>query len=367
MDASLYQPIFLLSVTILAVMMASKLRTEDTEYGIEKDESGKVTAFLISIIFIFWIGNRPISGRYFGDTANYALDYSLNDYTFSSIDWHAEWVWSLFLYVCQKIHLDIHAVFTLVEAGYILSILWAVVKLTPRNVMLTMIFVFASLSFFTFGVNGLRNGLACHFICLGLAFLLEGNYLAGVLIYLAAFGIHRSSMLPIASSIVGILVWKKPEFAKYAFYFWASSILVSLVAGGAVTNFFSSLGFDDRMSSYSTAEVDDTFSHSGFRWDLLLYSAMPVAMSWYVIFKRNVSDNWYNVLTITYLLCNAFWIMVVRASYSNRFAYLSWFLYPLMIAYPLSNLQVWEDQPQKTSVILYAYTGFTLFMMLIYW
>lgn len=348
-------------------MMGSTLNGEDTEYGIEEDKGGTAVCFIISLILIFWLGYRPISGAYFGDTANYALEYAVYDYTFSEIDWHAEWVWTLLLYVCQKIGLDIHQVFTIVEAGYILSILWAVKKLTPRNVMLAMIFVFASLSFFTFGVNGLRNGLACHLICLGLAFLLEGNYLVGVLIYLTAFGIHRSSMLPIAASVAGILVWKKPQFTRYAFYFWAASILVSLVAGGAVTNFFSSLGFDDRMSGYADDADADTFSHTGFRWDFLLYSAMPVAMSYFVIFKRKVSDNWYNVLTITYLLCNAFWIMVIRASFSNRFAYLSWFLYPLMIVYPLSNLPLWEDQPKKSSLILYAYTGFTLFMALIYW
>lgn len=367
MDASLYQPIFLLLVALLALMMAGRLRAETTEYGIEEDSSGLVTAFLISVVLVFWLGNRPINGQYFVDTANYALQYSLEKYTFSTIDWHDEWVWNLFICICQQMHLDIHAVFTIVEAGYILSMLWAVEKLIPRNVLLAMVFVFASLSFFSFGVNGLRNGLACHLICLGLAFLLEGKYLPGALIYVVAFGIHRSSALPIAASIAGILVWRKPGFTKYAFYFWASSILISLVAGGPVTNFFSSLGFDDRMSSYATNSDIETFSHTGFRWDFLIYSAMPVVMAYFVIFKRKASDNWYNVLAITYMLCNAFWIMVIRASFSNRFAYLSWFLYPLMIAYPLSNLPLWEDQPQKTSVILYAYAGFTLFMMLVYW
>jgi hypothetical protein len=59
--------------------------------------------------------------------------------------------------------------------------------------------------------------------------------------------------------------------------------------------------------------------------------------------------------------------MVIRSSFSNRFAYLSWFIYPLVIAYPLANLPVWKEQDQKIGVILLAYCGFTLFMEVIYW
>ena len=90
-------------------------------------------------------------------------------------------------------------------------------------------------------------------------------------------------------------------------------------------------------------------------------------MAWYVCIKRQISDNWYNALCTVYCLCNAFWIIVIRSSFSNRFAYLSWFLYPIMIAYPLVNLPVWNDQDRKTGQILLAYCGFTVFMQLIYW
>ena len=59
--------------------------------------------------------------------------------------------------------------------------------------------------------------------------------------------------------------------------------------------------------------------------------------------------------------------MVIRSSYSNRFAYLSWFIYPIVIAYPLINLPVWEDQDRKTGLILLAYVSFTVFMMAVVW
>ena len=39
-------------------------------------------------------------------------------------------------------------------------------------------------------------------------------------------------------------------------------------------------------------------------------------------------------IPIIYLTANAFWILVIRSSFSNRFAYLSWFLMAIIIFYP---------------------------------
>ena len=109
------------------------------------------------------------------------------------------------------------------------------------------------------------------------------------------------------------------------------------------------------------------FSRTGFRWDFLLYSAAPVVMAWYVCIKRNLQDNWYNVICTTYCLCNAFWVMVIRSAFSNRFAYLSWFLYPIVIAYPLVNMPLQEAQDRLTGWILLAYGGFSAFMWFFFW
>ena len=59
--------------------------------------------------------------------------------------------------------------------------------------------------------------------------------------------------------------------------------------------------------------------------------------------------------------------MVIRSAFSNRFAYLSWFLYPLVIAYPLVNMPLREDQDRLTGLILLAYGGFSAFMWFIFW
>ncbi len=364
MDASLYLPLFLAIISLLCAITGYRY-IASYDYHLQETQNSWYAPLSITIVLVFWIGMRPISGQYFGDTANYALEYANKEKAFVIMDWHSEWIWQWLMMGCKGIGLSVNMFFTIVEAGYMLSVFWAVKRFMPGNTMLGMLFVWSSLMFFTFGTNGLRNGLACHLILLGMSFLYGAKYVAGIISFLIAFGIHRSVMLPILGTITGMYIIKNP---KYAIYCWIASIGVSLVVGNAVTSLIDSMNFDSRMSSYSQLDNDTSeFSRTGFRWDFLLYSAMPICMAWYVSVKRKIQDNWYNALSVAYCLCNAFWVIVIRSSFSNRFAYLSWFLYPIIIAYPLVNLPIWQDQDRKTGVILLSYCGFTLFMQLVFW
>ena len=318
---------------------------------------------ILSIVLVLWMGLRPVSTA-FGDTVVYAHIYNFLDSRTVSVDWDNEWIWALLMNSSKAAGFSLNIFFTIVEAGYILSAFWAVKRFMPSNPMLGMLFLLNSLMFFTFGVNGLRNGLACHLVLLGTSFLYDDKWVPGAVMFLLAFGIHRSIMLPIAAILFGLFVNRN---VRYAIIFWLASIVVSLIAGGAVTNFFEGLGFDDRMTQYSTYSDMSEFSHSGFRWDFLLYSAMPIVMAWYVCIKKGMQDNWYNAICMAYCLANAFWVMVIRAAFSNRFAYLSWFLYPIVIAYPLVNMDFRNDMDRFTGIILIAYACFSLFMWFIFW
>ena len=109
------------------------------------------------------------------------------------------------------------------------------------------------------------------------------------------------------------------------------------------------------------------FSSYGFRWDFLAYSAMPIILGYYTILKKRITDNWYSVLFSTYCLANAFWVIFIRAAFSNRFAYLSWFMYPIVVAYPLFFFNLWNDQDKKVGQIILVYIGFTAVMQFLYW
>ncbi len=375
MDAALYQPVFFWSVTLLCVVMSYRYLASPN-YELQETRQDVffriVLPLSICIVLVFWLGYRPITYQ-FGDTFNYALIYTRSfdidgmmmlD-TPESSSRSGEWIWTLLMDNCRNAGLDVSVFFTIVEAGYVLSALWAVMKLAPSNPMLALLFALSSLMFYSFGINGIRNGLACHLVLLAMAFLFDGKYVVGGILCFLAFNIHHSTALPIFAILVGMFVIKD---VRYAIGIWLISIFVSLLVGNLFVSLFASLGFDDRMESYVVlTEGNSQFSRVGFRWDFLLYSAMPVLMAWYVSVRQNIQDNWYNALSVAYCLSNAFWVLVIRAEYSNRFAYLSWFLYPLVIAYPLINMPVWADQDRKTGQILLAHCGFSVFMNLIYW
>lgn len=328
-------------------------------------------AVILSFIIIYYLGLRPIY-RDFVDMKMYAESYRLFApyYVYQWPSLRNEWLWNdLFAYF-SKNNYSVHSFFLFVEFIYVIGMLVSSWLLTRNNLLMTMMFMITSFSFVSFGENGIRNGLACSVLMVGISLLTyrdnKKQFLAYLLMFLA-MGVHRSSMLPILASLSSVYAIKN---TKTAMRFWIASFGISLVAGPIMEQIFASLGFDDRMELYTStdqATMESTFSRTGFRWDFLLYSVFPVIMIWYTTIYRKFNDKTYNIIAITYLLCNAFWLMVIRAAFSNRFAYLSWFIYPLVIAYPLLRMNLWKDQDRRTAIILFLYSGFEFFMFFIYY
>lgn len=348
-------------------------------------------ALVLTCLLIVFMGLRPVSGK-FGDTINYAYIYNN---TFGAgvfqFDFEKEWLWDFIMRSCKVAGLTVNAWFLLIAVGYLGFVFWGLRILLGENAWMAMLFFLSAFSTFTFGTNGIRNGFACSAVILAFAIAAHQNIarliIAGAVLVLA-FGIHRSISLPILAFIAASYVIKSP---KVAIYFWIASIGISLVAGGAISNFFMGLGFDDRMTQYSTDQYSEQFTQTGFRWDFLAYSAMPVWLTWHVIQKAEkgraefgdtieeaetnitgagrIADahsmRVFNILATTYILANSFWVMVIRAAFSNRFAYLSWFLYPVVIAYAVIRLHIWEDQDRKAGLILALHAGFTIVMRLL--
>ena len=135
--------------------------------------------------------------------------------------------------------------------------------------------------------------------------------------------------------------------------------------GSIFISLFTTLGFgDDRLASYLSGELS---SDTRFRWDFLFYSAFPVFAGWYFIIKKQFNDKYYYHILNTYLICNAFWILVIRANFSNRFAYLSWFLMAFVIIYPLLKQQFFKNQQVIIAKVVTAYFLFTFLMYFIYY
>lgn len=343
---------FLILVTCIYYMHADgcqKLYTQN---------SG-VMPSLFALFIAFFLGYRPLSALYFGDMYMYALSYYSPNSTFSSgfFNLRAEWFWELIMKTCRSYDVEVEEWYVIVDIVYIGAQTWACKKLLKENLWLAILFVFYSFSFVSFGTNGLRNGMGSSLMMLAIAFFADRTkkgYAIGILLSLFAMGSHRSVIVPIIAVFASLFYIKD---IKVSLKIWIACILLSLIAGGFFQRIIFSIGYDDRMATYSKGG-------GGFRWDFLLYSAMPVWLIWYV-YKNGIRDRTFELLGNTYILANSVWLLVMRMAYNNRVAYLSWFLYGLILAYAVVRVPIWKNQDRMAGWILLLHSSFTVVMFTI--
>lgn len=366
--AIFYHGIFYTGILILCLIECRKIYPLSATTLLNSRHKEERGAILLSIILILFIGTRPIDAV-FADTVGYAAEYS-RPYNIEIDEKRSEWAWTFFANFCKSLGVSVHFWFTGISFFYIVPLLLACKRwFSNQNIYLAMLFVFSAFSFFAYGVNGLRNGVACSFV-IGAMSLYSGNVknkILACLMCFVGFFIHKSIALPIICFLLSYYIIKK---FQWALAFWFMSIVLSLSLGNSVASFLEPLlGFDQRFSEYLSASSDgdlmQNFSYTGFRWDFLLYSCMPILLGYNILQKRKISDKIYVILLNTYILANAFWVIVINASFSNRFAYLSWFLYPIVLAYPLLRLAIWKDQGHKVVYVLMFQCVFVFFMWLI--
>ena len=366
--AKYFQSGTILGVTALSIAAFQKWQNRDARQMIKENTSTFGLIVILLATYCLLIGNRPISGALFGDTYNYAYAYGMVKLENIKIGFsEKEWLFNFISALCAR-YVDVSVFFTLVMFGYMFFALGGIKKWFKNDTYGALLFYIGAFSFFSYATNGIRNGLGCAIVIFAMSFVATDqrkNYFAFTILSIAAYFIHKSTALPILCCIVALFI-KNP---RPLIFFWFLSIILSIVARGPIESFFTELGFDDRLTGYvQGSEIyADMGYKSGFRPDFLLYSFMPIWLGIVVTAKAGISNRTYCVLLSTYIMANSFWVMMMNAAYSNRFAYLSWFLYPIVIAYPCLRMNVWgKKQGYVAGTILLAHTAFTLFMQFIY-
>jgi hypothetical protein len=303
------------------------------------------------------MGFRPISGAYFGDMGTYANSFELYQMGEANM-FKEDVVFDFFMQVCAKI-MSVQFFFVVCTLLYVLPLWFACKKWFKEYAYYAFLALLISFSFWAYGANGIRNGIATSLFLYALS---NEKLQYKVALVLVAIGIHKSLIIPAAA--LGLTYFYKNP--KTYFYAWLLCIPLSVVSGGFWESLFSGFMSDDRSGYLTDGNVnDDAFSSTGFRLDFLLYSASAVYCAFFFIFKKNFANEKYNRLVCVYLAANAFWILVIRANFSNRFAYLSWFLMAIIIIYPfLTKIQV-NNQHKVLGVVLVAYFAFTFLMNVI--
>lgn len=357
LPASLYSPVYLL-IVIFLTFYAMQMYNQRVLSNMNRSITSKqIFALLVCVFIILFIGMRPISGKYFLDMANYNEYYSLilgDGFYFEKETenlFFDNWVsWMASNYV------DFSTVMLIFATVYYSLMYVACRKLFPKDTLLAFIVYLAAFSTFSYGTNGMKAGMAASTFLVALAYY--DKLWLSIPLALFTYTQHHSMSLVIASYILVLFV-KNP---KYYFAGWVISFLIALFHIKYFQILFA--GFtDEGGASYLLSDRD-----SGFRLDFILYSAVPVIIGYMMIFEyKLLQSRTYNILLNLYLTTNSFWMLCMYANFNNRIAYLSWFLYPVVLLYPFVNINWHGQQIRYLRYAVYGHLAFTLFMTFIYY
>lgn len=351
--------IWLNVTSIIAILYAFYLCSKNNDKLI-KGSPTTIFPIIIIVLTIIYIGTRPI--WCYADTQLYTTMFNL----VQRGEWGAlksvkdEPFWDLIEYMCIDLTTASGWLFV-IAIFYILGMSIATYRWLPRHFMLAIIFLFTSFSFWSYGTNGIRNGMATSIAMLGLSFFCRSRkeLITGYLLLILASLTHKSCILTIMAATIALFL----KNTKLNISIWLICIVLGILFQEQFKSLFGSLIDDKRVAHYLTMDVSEKmFSTTGFRWDFLIYSAIPILVGWIAITKTKYIDKTYAFILHTYIFSNACWVLINTVAYSNRFAYLSWFLYPIVLIYPFCKFNFMKNQSVILGLLLIIFTAFTYFM-----
>lgn len=348
---------------LLLVILTAVVYSQGTGRGSISEGFNSLLIWLAGGAVVMFLGTRPVSGVFI-DMTTYAMAFEISQNTGREL--YTDPGFNLLVELCGSV--------TTVEVFFVVCMLLYVVPIAlgmqhaHREWAFAGFLAFAgAFSFFSYGVNGIRNGIATSFLIA--AFALYDRKTIMMLLMAVAVSMHKSCLLPIVAFLVAG-AYSHPWL--YA-VIWTGALAASFTFGEKLSNLFvgiAAFGDDERLSVY-TGNAGFGPDKGGFRPDFVLYSIMPVILSYVLASAATRKDRFYRRLVCAYLLSNAFWVVVMYAAYSNRFAYLSWFLMPWIVIYPflpsylsakVGELPQENRQRNLVGLALFAHFAFTYIM-----
>ena len=355
--AQYYEPIYYSIITIGTFITLSNIDC------IDERESNRFPLLLCCMLILF-IGLRPVSQKYFVDMYGTAMQFSLwaQDSVRFSFD-----VQNL-LYDNLRLNMatlgfTYKPFFLLIAAIYFGGIYYVCSRMFNTRSLLPFFVCLAAFSTFSFATNGVKAGSAASVFLIAMALQHDGKRLASLIVAILSIGFHHSMVLPVFAFAVCLYIKKD----KLYFYIW---VFCSLLAFFHITYFqdlFATITADagnEHAAEYLTGVGQAT---KGFRIDFILYSAVPIIFGRWLSFMEIDKSEQYQYILNVYTLVNSIWMLCMYAEFTNRIAYLSWFMYPIVLIYPFINEDYLSRKTGLMKIFVCGHLFFTLFMEIIYY
>ena len=360
-----FSHIYIGLVALLTFLVTNQYATYPQSRLYEGRFPSSRSVFILALFFTLFIGLRPVSERYFVDMAAYSFSYSASLGDAFVFDWSADnFVFDNYLLFLSSHDVPQEFFFLSIAAIYFGCMAWACVSLFPRDKMVAFLVYLGAFSTFSYGTNGIKAGVAASVFLVAIAMYERRRLLWTILLALISLGFHHSMIVLVAAFVVCHFV----KNSKVFFALWAFAFVIALLH----ITFFQQLfaGFaDEQGASYLTGTGGHIRSDilGGFRIDFIIYSAMPIIVGWIAIYKKHIMSRGYSFILNLYLLSNTIWLLCMYAEFTNRIAYLSWFMLPIALIYPFLNEKWGKKQYQTFRWVALGHLGFTLFMQYIFY
>ena len=353
-----YLKIYLFILVIISVFSFRKYQLMTEEYHQVLINENQIPSIALTVIMILFIGTRPISGKYFLDMGGTASEWQYWD---QGDVYHYQWHYTNIVYdnirsFMSTYDMPVDFFFFLIATIYFSCIYIACRKLFPQDTLFALLVYLVAFSTFSYATNGIKAGVAAACFLIVIAY--HENLKVMIPALLFSWGFHHS-MIMVVFCFLCVYFLRK---TKYYFYFWIFSFFVALAHITFFQRFFSGFS-NDIGASYLIYQTHG----KGFRIDFILYSVVPIIIGYYIVFIKKYQYKKYEILLNLYLLTNSIWMLCMYAEFTNRIAYLSWFLHPWVMIYPFLNEKVNNIQYHIVNYIALGHLCFTLFLMLIYW
>ena len=200
--------------------------------------------------------------------------------------------------------------------------------------------VVGCMGFVGYGSNTIRAGFGIALLLLGFC---SDNKILKICLSVASIGCQMSMLLPVICYLAAVYIVKKHRWCELI---WILFLIITSLTS-VVSDIMMMFGFlDARIEEMADADGIHDLYNVGFRVDFLIYSLIPIIIAEYNI-RNMTEDALYLKVYRSYLLINAVWLLLMRIPYTDRVAYLSWFMIPFLLLYPVLNGRLNTQHPQR--------------------
>ena len=360
-----YQIIYLVIITIITLFSTYRYYIKKSHITTSLKHKKQDGTLILAIFMVLFIGFRPESGVFI-DMMNYIAHYHAfyegNVFVFDKeaenllFDNYFAWVGSQ--------NLGMTFVFVSIAAIYFICTYIACKRMFPRDTLAAYLVFLAAFSTFSYGTNGIKAGAAGAIFLMAMSY--RDNLKICIPLVLVSWGFHHSMIMTVVAFAL-TLVYKN---SKIYFTAWCFCLLIAIAHITLFQELFAEILSDSGDSGvvYLDSADGEWGGKNGFRIDFVIYSAMPILVGYWAVYKKRLQlSKIYTCLLNLYMTLNGTWMLCMYANFTNRIAYLSWFLYPVVLIYPYLNENWGPTRYKDFSKVMLAHLSFTLFIMFIYY